>query len=123
MNGEAVYGTYPWRKYAEEPTKLPQGHFSDQEEIPYTGEDIRFTAKGRHIYVFVMCWPKDGPVLVKSLAQQGSQATTDFHGLIGKIRILGEELLEPYWYQSEEGLHIECRLCREMPVVIEVEVI
>ena len=46
INGEAVYGTYPWRKYAEGPAKLPEGHFSDNEEIMYTKEDLRFTAKG-----------------------------------------------------------------------------
>lgn len=119
-NGEAIYGTYPWRKYAEGSAKLPEGHFSDQKEIAYTGEDIRFTAKGRNIYAIVMSWSPDGEVVIRSMAKQSGQATTDFHGLIGEVRILGEEQAEPLWYQGEDGLHVKCRLCREMPVVIGV---
>lgn len=119
-NGEAIYGTYPWRKYAEGPTRLPEGHFSDQKEMAYTGEDIRFTAKGRNIYAIVMSWPPDGEVVIRSMAKQSGQATTGFHGLIGEVRILGEEQAEPLWYQGKDGLHVKCRLCREMPVVIGV---
>ena len=126
INGEAVYGTYPWRKYAEGPAKLPEGHFSDNEEIMYTKEDLRFTAKGSSIYVFVMCWPADGAVVIRSMAEttaeQGGQSTTDFHGLIKSVRVLGYERKPVEWHQEMDGLHVGCMLECQLPVVISVEV-
>lgn len=123
VNGEAIYGTYAWKKYMEGPTKLPEGHFSENAEIPYTEEDIRFTAKGRMVYAIVMCWPKEGRVIIRSMAKQGKQATTNFHGLIQGVRILGEEKDSSRWHQEEDGLYVECRICRELPVVVGIEVI
>ncbi len=126
INGEAVYGTYPWRKYAEGPTRLPEGHFCDNEEIFYTREDIRFTAKGGSVYAFIMCWPKDGAVVIrtmaKNIAKQGGQSTTDFHGLIKKVRILGQENQAVRWHHKADGLYVECRLECRMPVVVSVDV-
>jgi alpha-L-fucosidase len=34
---------------------------------PFTAADIRFTAKGDALYAFVMGWPEDGKVSIKSL--------------------------------------------------------
>ena len=47
INGEAIYGTRPWRTFGEGPTdrELPEGHFggvADPEE-GYTPADIRYT--------------------------------------------------------------------------------
>ena len=123
VNGEAIYDTYSWRKYAEGPTELLEGHFSDNDEILYTGEDIRFTAKGSSIYAIVMRWPKDGSVIIRSMAKQNENTTTDFHGLISDVQILGEEMADPGWRQEMDGLHVECRICKDLPVVIRVEVV
>lgn len=122
VNGEAIYGTYVWRKYAEGAAELPEGHFSDNDEIPYTGEDIRFMAKGRMIYAIVMRWPEEGEVIIRSMAKQREQTTTNFHGLIREVRILGKEKEGLRWRQEEEGLYVECKLYREFPVVIRIEV-
>lgn len=122
-NGEAIYGTYVWRKYAEGVAKLPEGYFSDNDEIPYTGKDIRFTAKGRMVYAIVMRWPEEGTVIICSMAKQRAQTTTNFHGLIREVSILGEEKEGLRWHQEEDGLYVEYRLCREFPVVIRVEMI
>ena len=125
VNGEAVYGTYPWRKYAEGPAKLLEGHFSDNAQIAYTGEDIRFTAKGKMVYAFVMRWPENGKVVIRTMAQttadQGGQATTNFLGVIHRVWILGKGEEEVSWHQEKDGLHIGCMLYRRMPVVIGVE--
>ena len=123
VNGEAIYGSYPWRKCMEGPTQLLQGHFSDNEEIPYTEEDIRFTAKGGSIYAIVMCWPVNGKVVIHSLAKQHEQTIMDFHGLIRKIRILGRGCEKLGWHQEEDGLYVECKLDRDLPVVISIDVI
>lgn len=122
VNGEAIYGTGVWRRQAEGSTKLPEGPFSDNDEIPYTSEDIRFTSKGRMIYAIVMRWPQDGKVCIRSMAKQAGE-TTMFHGLIKEVRILGEENETVSWRQDEEGLHVERRLCRDLPAAVRVEVI
>src|SRR5207245_11535534 len=45
-NGEAIFGTRPWRKFGEGPTKPPPpGMFSEDKLKPFTAQDIRFTRK------------------------------------------------------------------------------
>ena len=43
VNGEAIYGTRPWRIYGEGPTKVAAGSFHDTDTTRYTAEDFRFT--------------------------------------------------------------------------------
>lgn len=74
------------------------------------------------IYAIVMRWPEEGEVIIRSMAKQREQTTTNFHGLIREVRILGEEKEVLRWRQEEEGLYVECKLYREFPVVIRVEV-
>jgi alpha-L-fucosidase len=58
-NGEAIFGTRPWRKYGEGPTKPPPpGNFSEDKLKPFTAEDIRFTKKGVTLYAIFLDWPK-----------------------------------------------------------------
>jgi len=45
VNGEAIYGTRPWRVYGEGPTKVIEGAFHDTDTQSYTPEDFRFTTK------------------------------------------------------------------------------
>jgi len=45
INGEAIYGTRPWRIYGEGPTKIVEGAFHDTEAQPFTEHDFRFTTK------------------------------------------------------------------------------
>jgi len=46
VNGEAIYGTTPWKTFGEGPTQVKSGTFNDTETKPYTAQDFRFTAKG-----------------------------------------------------------------------------
>lgn len=101
---------------------MPQGHFSDNEEISYTPQDIRFTAKGSKVYAMIMRWPENGKTVIRSMARQSGQTTMDFHGLIKEVFILGVEKERLNWHQEEDGLHVECAVLREMPVVAGVEV-
>ena len=45
VNGEAIYGTRPWRVFGEGPTEVVAGPFADTKRKPFTAEDIRFTAR------------------------------------------------------------------------------
>jgi len=68
VNGEAIYGTRPWRISGEGPTNVVGGAFKDTETKPFTGRDVRFTSKGKTLYAIALEWPQNGKLLVQSLA-------------------------------------------------------
>jgi alpha-L-fucosidase len=88
-NGEAIYETRPFAVYGEGPTTVapaPASHFGGIADVrKYSAQDIRYTTKGDTVFAFVMGWPGDGKVVMKSLAQ-GSKA---YPREIGKIELLG----------------------------------
>lgn len=126
VNGQAIYGSRPWKIDREGNTQEPEGPFTDQKEIPYTREDIRFTARGDSIYAFLLAFPEDGQVTIRSLAVPGSQDLMEkgakgmFFGKIWSVEILGsKEALE--WKQDREGLHVCAKTVKgDLPVVIRV---
>jgi alpha-L-fucosidase len=67
-NGEAIYGTRPWRTYGEGPTKVAAGSFHDTDTANYTPEDFRFTTKGDVLYAIGLAWPGSGEAVIHSLA-------------------------------------------------------
>lgn len=88
-NGEGIYATRPWKVYGEGPsvtTQAPRGQFGGARDVrPYTAEDIRFTSKGDSLYAFVMAWPADGKVTIKTLAQGSEHYSKD----IARVDLLG----------------------------------
>lgn len=95
VNGEAIYGTRPWSIFGEGPTRSKGGGFSEHKDPVFTAEDIRFTTKGNDIYAIFLAWPKDGKVLVKSLATSA--------GKLSSVSLLGStDQLK--WQQSDAGL-------------------
>lgn len=97
VNGEAIYGTRPWKIYGEGPTKVVAGAFHDT-EMNYTAQDIRFTRKGDTVYAIALGWPRDGHLTVKSLdAASGVK--------IGKVELLGSPA-NVQWSQAAEGLEL-----------------
>jgi alpha-L-fucosidase len=98
VNGEAIYGTRPWKQFGEGPTLDTGGSFTDTNRKPYTGEDLRFTTKGDALFAIALAWPENGKVIVKSLG--------DSVGKIGSVELLGHnEKLQ--WRQSNAGLSVE----------------
>ena len=83
VNGEAIYGTRPWRIFGEGPTVAAAGAF--KEDTAYTPQDIRFTTKDGNLYAISLGWPADGKVVIHSLAK------TDQSGVnqIERIELLG----------------------------------
>ena len=60
INGEAIYGTTPWLIYGEGPTQMTKaGYFMEDQEVKYTAQDIRFTAKDDVLYAICLGWPKE----------------------------------------------------------------
>jgi alpha-L-fucosidase len=66
-----TYEPRPWAVFGEGPAMASaapisaQG-FNEGKSKPFTSSDIRFTAKGDAVYAFVMGWPVDGKVSIKS---------------------------------------------------------
>jgi alpha-L-fucosidase len=67
-NGEAIFGTRPWRVFGEGPTQVKAGMFGEERAAAFTGEDIRFTKKGKTLFAIALGWPPSGTLILKSLA-------------------------------------------------------
>lgn len=100
VNGEAVYGTRPWRIYGEGPTRLEAGGFTDTKRPPYTGQDLRFTKKGNSLYVTALAWP-GARLAVRSLAAGRFDAAA-----VKQVTLLGREGALS-WRQDAQELTIE----------------
>jgi alpha-L-fucosidase len=101
INGEAIYGTRPWKSYGEGPTKVSAGSFHDMDTPGYTSEDFRFTAKGKTLYAIELGWPASGEVVIHSI---GSDATGNQK--VGSVVLLGSGLRLSF-EQRPDGLHIK----------------
>lgn len=120
-NGEAVYGSRPWRVSAEGPTEIPEGQFTDNGRKNFTSEDIRYTCHGSSIYAFVLNYPESGEVALKSLADRDASSKPFFHGIIKSVSVLGFGEV-PKWTRDGEALYIKTKnVSSEMPVVFKIE--
>jgi alpha-L-fucosidase len=102
VNGEAIYGTRPWKIFGEGPTQVVGGSFKDTANKPFTGEDIRFTTKGDTIYAIALAWPEGGRLTVISLASGAKYAP----GKIQAVDLLGSGA-QLKWSQGASGLTVE----------------
>jgi alpha-L-fucosidase len=102
VNGEAIYGTRPWKIAAEGPTKVVEGAFNDTATRPYTSQDIRFTTKGNVLYAIALGRPADGKILIKSLAAGSAAGLGDISG----VQLLGSGATLQ-WKRDRDGLKIE----------------
>lgn len=119
VNGEAIYGTHVWKTFGEGPTKVQDGHFSDAVKKNFTSEDFRFTAKGDKLYAAAMKASESGEYCIRSLRMQAHTAGTVFHGLVGRVEVLGTDAA-PEWTRDAEGLHIRTDFSAEGPVVFRI---
>ncbi len=102
VNGEAIYGTRPWKVYGEGPTKVVAGQFKDTAVKGFTAEDIRFTARGDTLYAIALNWPANGKLTIKSLAA-GSPLT---HRQIRTVQLLGSKA-KLKWSRNADSLTVE----------------
>ncbi|MBS1566665.1 MAG: alpha-L-fucosidase, partial [Bacteroidetes bacterium] len=58
VNGEAIYGTRPWKIFGEGPTQNIGGSFIDDKVKDFTQMDIRFTTKSDTLYAITLMLPK-----------------------------------------------------------------
>ena len=76
LNGEAIYGTRPWKVYGEGPSQFAQGetkfkhkHHTEYYDVESDAADIRFTAKGDVLYAIALGWPQDNTFRIETAPQ------------------------------------------------------
>jgi alpha-L-fucosidase len=103
-NSEAIYGTRPWKVYGEGPsteTVQEASAFGGIKDVrPYSAGDLRFTQKGKTVYVFAMVKPMSD-ISIRSL---GLKSPTGLK--IKKIRMLADKRTVGFT-QTDDELRIE----------------
>lgn len=113
VNGEALYGTRPWRLFGEGPTDVVEGSFADTARSPFTPADIRFTM--RHamsqgvqkpvLYATALAAPTDRKLVIRSLAEPSPHLPGDVVAveLVTGVR---DERFSLDWQRTGSGLEI-----------------
>lgn len=100
VNGEAIYGTRPWKVYGEGPTEVIGGSFNDTKRAAFTSRDIRFTTRGDTLYAVALGVP-DGELTVQSLGSNLRLYVSE----VGDVQLLGSDA-RVRWSRDESGLHV-----------------
>jgi alpha-L-fucosidase len=96
--GEAIHGARPWRIHGEGPTASDDSEQNDEDQLPYTPRDIRFTMSGDALYAILLAWPEAGSVVITSLA-----GPTTYR--VNRVDLLGGGPCR--WEHAVEGLRVE----------------
>ncbi len=98
INGEAIFGSRPWRLYGEGPTRPKAGMQNEDAAKAFTARDIRFTTNKGALYALFLVPPR-GAATIASLAS-GSIA-----GSIERVTLLGGGTVDHR--RDGAGLHLE----------------
>lgn len=96
VNGEAIYGSKPWRVYGEGPTEVVGGTFQDTKTKPFTAEDFRFTTGNGKLYAIELGWPAAGKATVHAIKPAD---------IVSKVELLSDGSSVPF-IQDGTGLHL-----------------
>ncbi|MFG0289915.1 MAG: alpha-L-fucosidase [Rhodopirellula sp. JB044] len=109
INGEAIYGTRPWKVYGEGPAKFAAGknrfkhqHHTEYNDVESVAADIRFTSKNETLYAISLAWPEDGTFQIETL-RRGSPHITQPIASVDFIS--GSQKIT--WEQTDEALIIQ----------------
>ncbi|WNH11958.1 alpha-L-fucosidase [Thalassobellus suaedae] len=101
INGEAIYGTRPFKIYGEGKAQVVEGHLSENQNPNNTSDDIRFTTKGDILYATVLDWPKNNKTVISNL-KHGSEY---YAKTIKTVELLGYDGNIEFDVKAD-GLHI-----------------
>ena len=111
VNGEAIFGTRPWKIYGEGPAAMEKpeaGRFGGARDVrskPYTAEDIRFTAKDGVLFACFLGWPEDGRLVIHALGRGSAANPALLDKVIASVSLLGSKEAVA-WTQETDGLHV-----------------
>jgi alpha-L-fucosidase len=97
VNGEAIYGTRPWKLSSEGPTKSASGYMNYQKD-PFNAKDIRFTTKGDTLFAILLGVPKE-KIIITNLSLGVK------NGTVASVELLGSNE-KVSWLQKANGLQI-----------------
>ena len=80
---EGVYGTRPFRTFAEGVTRITVNGFQE-DRAPWTDSDYRFVRKGNTVYCFMMAAEPGGTAVIKTFTEREA---------VKSVRLLGEGTL------------------------------
>ncbi len=112
INGEGIFGTRPWKVFGEGPAAAGRpAAASAGQPAPASAEtlpgktpntrEIRFTAKGRTLYAFLLAIPRDD-ITIRSLGNAFRPAS----GAVAKVELLGSAA-KLDWQQRGDGLVVK----------------
>ena len=97
VNGEAIYGSRPWRVYGEGPTRPKAGMQNEGAAGAFQSRDIRFTTNQGALYALFLASPR-GKATIASLARG------KMPGEIERVTLLGGGTMRHR--HDESGLHL-----------------
>jgi alpha-L-fucosidase len=100
IHREAIYGSRPWSVYGEGDVSVRGGSFN--ENMAYSSRDIRFTTQGRTLYAISLAYPKDGSILIRSLAKTAGTKQNE----VSAVSLLGYKGTVT-WSQDRNGLLVK----------------
>jgi len=98
INGEAIYGSRPWRVFGEGPTCLSDEIVREEVISNFLPGDIRFTRKEDNLYAILLEWPGE-KIIIKSLAKDMAKER------VHEVVLLGFDK-EIAWQQDQNGLTV-----------------
>lgn len=98
VNGEAIYGSRPWKVAHEGPTSLSMAGTSAREDegfsARFTAQDFWFTCKGKSLYAISLRSGLSGEIVIASLSGVS----------VSDVSVLGASTVT--WSNAEDGLHV-----------------
>lgn len=119
VNSEGIYSTRPWKIYGEGPStqqKIATGNFNEDKQKDLTATDIRFTAKGKTVYAFVMGKPEIADINALGLWSPQNP------GKIERVQILGHAG-DVQWVQDNAALrvHVPSNAISDIGLTLKVD--
>ena len=96
VNGEAIFGSRPWRRFGEGPTVREAGMQNEGAAAPFTAQDVRYTRNGGRLYALFLK-PPAGEVLLSALPPSA--------GRVERATLLGGGAVS--FRQGDGGLRLE----------------
>jgi alpha-L-fucosidase len=116
VNGEGIYNTRPWKIFGEGPAMkagVSNTRFDADAQPNYTWQDLRFTSKGRTLFIFAQGWPPAGLLNIQSLTTTSNEG----RAMVADVRLLARDQSLKF-VQDRNGLSVT--LPDQRPVAAEI---
>jgi alpha-L-fucosidase len=88
--------------YGEGSTEVIEGMHTELKRKPFGTDDIRFTFRHGILYAFVLKWPEDGQISIKSLGRESRV----YKGQVQELSLLSGNA-DLNWKQTDDALRID----------------